>query len=294
MSSLGDATKAIPVCIAPSFRTSLTAVSLLASLVFPLATFAQRAQTPTLMEILQRLAANQNHYDAGLPSLFCDEHVISKVEPGQRKQNITTDSVFRLKRTLNPDHTTALVESREVKSVDGKPASSQDLKGPTVLSGAFEGGLAVVSLSQTACMSYTLQRVNRKRPAEPYVIRFATALTSQNSADCLLQEKSQGRAFIDPASMQITHLEMTAPRHAIIPGDAYTSPVVGKRVLSVDYGPVLFDDETFWMPSAITSRATSDPGTFHTTVWSFSAAYSDYHKMKVTTRILPGSGAPIP
>jgi hypothetical protein len=276
-------------------RTS-TAISLVAFLGFSFALCAQRAKTPTLEEILQRLEANLNHYDTGLPSLFCDEHVISKVEPGLRNQNTVTDSVFRLKRTPNPDHTTTLVESREIKNVDGKPAASQDqdMDGPTLLSGAFEGGLAVVSLSQTACMNYDLQRVNRNRPAEPYIVRFATVLTPQNSADCLLQENSKGRVFIDPASMQITHLELTTPHHAIIPGNAYRSPVVGERVLTVDYAPVLLGGETFWMPSTITSRATSGSGTFHMIVWSFRATYRNYHKLEVTSRILPAGETPAP
>ena len=255
---------------------------------------AQPTKTPTLEEILQRLEANLNHYDARLPSLFCDEQVISNVEPGQRQQDIITDSVFRLKRSTNADHTTTLVESREIKNVNGKAPTSRDLKGPSLLSGVFEGALAIISSNQTTCMNYALQRINRHRATEPYIIRFATVLTPDNSSDCLLQENSKGRAFIDPASMQITRLELTTPHHTIIPADRYSSSVIGKRVLTVDYAPVVLDGEAFWMPSTIASRETSDPGTFHMTVWSFQATYRNYHKLKVTSRILPGNEAPAP
>jgi hypothetical protein len=275
-----------------TFRVSSTSILLAVFLGLSSALCAQRAKTPTLEEILQRLEANLNHYDTRVPSFFCDEHGVSEVEPGQRNQ--VTDSVFRLKRTANPDHTTALVESREIKNVDGKPATSQDMSGPALLSGAFEGGLAIVSLSQTACMNYTLQRINRDRPTEPYIVRFATVLTPQNSADCLLQENSKGRVFIDPASLQITHLELTTPRHVIIPGNSYTEPVVGKRDLAVDYAPVLLGGETFWMPATITSRATSGSGTFHMAVWSFRATYRNYHRLEVTSRILPAGEATAP
>jgi hypothetical protein len=275
-------------------RTSSRAVLLVALLGFSSALCAQRAKMPTLEEILERLEANLKHYDTRVPSLFCDEHVISQVEPDLRHQNTITDSVFRLKRTAKPDHTTILVESREIKNVGGKPTTSQDMDGPTLLSGAFEGGLAVVSLNQTACMKYELQRIKKNRPAELYIVRFATVLTPQNSAGCLLQENSKGRAFIDPASMQIAHLELTTPRHAIIPGNSYKSPVVGKRVLTVDYAPVLLGAETFWMPSTITMRTTSGSGTFHTIFWSFQATYRNYHKLEVTSRILPASKTPAP
>ncbi len=274
-------------------RTFFTAISLVAFLGFSPVWCTQPAKTPTLEEILQRLEANLNHYDTGVPSLFCDEHVISQIKPGQRKQDTVTDSVFHLKRTPGPDDTTSLVESRDIKNVDGTPATSQDMEGPILLSGVFEGGLAVVSLNQTACMNYTLQPINKNHPTAPYIVRFATLLTPQNSADCLLQENSKGRVSIDPASMQITHLELTTPRHAIIPGNSYTSPVVGQRVLTVDYAPVLLDGESFWMPSAITSRVASGSGTFHMIVWSFRATYRNYHKLKVTSRILPAREAPV-
>ncbi len=184
-------------------RTSSTVISVLGFLVFSSVLCAQTAKIPTLEEILQGLEANLDHYDTSVPSLFCDEHVISQVEPGVPNQDTITDSVFRLKRTPNPDHSITLVESREVKNIDGNAAAKQDLDGPTLLSGVFEGGLAVVSLKQAACTNYALERVNRNSPARPYSVRFATVLTPQNSADCLLKENTKGRAFIDPASMQI-------------------------------------------------------------------------------------------
>jgi hypothetical protein len=272
---------------AMGFRTSVTAISLVAFLGLPLALCAQQAKTPTLDEILQRLEANLNHYDTALPSLFCDEHVVSQVEPSARNKKTVTDSNFRLKRTESPDHTTTLVESREIKRVDGKPAASQDMKGPSRVSGAFEGGLAVVSLSQRTCMKYRLERVHGDHPTEPYIVSFATALTSENKADCLLQEKSSGRVVIDPASMEIKHLEMMTPRHVIIPGNLYASPVIGKWVVTVDYAPVLLDGDTFWMPSTITSRDTGKDG-FSVTVWTFEATYRNYHRLEVKSRILPG------
>lgn len=277
-----------------TFRTFSAAISLVACLGFSCVLHAQEAKKPTLAEILQRLETNLNHYDTGVPSFFCDEHVVSQMEPGVRDQNTVTDSVFRLKRTADSDRTTTLVESREIKSVNGKPPTKRDLKGPTLVSGVFEGGLAVVSPNQTSCMRYDLQRMNRKRPADPYIIRFATALTPENTADCLLQEKSKGRVFIDPASMQITHLELNTPRHTIIPGNAYEMPVVGKRDLTVDYAPVLLGGQTFWMPNTITSRNVGGAGTFDVTVWSFQATYRNYHRLEVTSRILPAGETPAP
>lgn len=247
---------------------------------------AQGMKTPTLGEILERLESNLNSYDAGVPSLFCDEHVVSsRSEPKERELDTVTDSVFRLKRTPQPDRRTALVESRDIKSVNGRPSTSEVMDGPALLSGIFEEGLAVVSVGQAACMNYSLQRIDRKRPDEPYVVRFATVLTPQNRAGCLLQEESKGRVWIDPASMQVKRLEITTPHHVIADQESYREQEVGKRELSVDYAPVLLGGESFWMPSTITMRITTGPA-FGMSVWSYLATYQKYHRLEVKSRIL--------
>jgi hypothetical protein len=53
---------------------------------------------------------------------------------------------------------------------------------------------------------------------------------------------------------------------------------------------VLLDAQTFWMPSAISTSTTSGAGTFHSITWSFRATYLNYHKLEVTSRILPADG----
>ena len=101
-------------------RIVWTAVSLMARLALPSIMCAQNAKAPTMEEILQRLDTNLSQYDTHVPSLFCDERVLSQIKPGPRNRNLVTDSVFRLKRTLNSDQTTSLEESRDIKKVGGK------------------------------------------------------------------------------------------------------------------------------------------------------------------------------
>jgi hypothetical protein len=60
-------------------------------------------------------------------------------------------------------------------------------------------------------------------------------------------------------------------------------------VITVDYAPVLLGGESFWLPSTVTLRATSGSGTFHVIVWSFRATYRNYHKLEVTSHVVPGS-----
>ena len=248
----------------------------------------QKTETPALEEILQRLESNLSQYDSGVPSFFCDEHVVSRMVPDVHDQETVTDSVFRLKRVVNADHTTTLEESREVKTVNGRPATTQEIGGPSIVRGAFEGGLAVVSLSQQSCMNYTLERAKRNDAKAPIVIRFVSVLTSENKGGCLLQENGRGQVYIDRATMQITRMELTTPHHTIIPGDEMGyGAIVGEWALSVDYAPVVLDGKSFWMPATITSRTASGRGTFHPIVWTFKASYRNFHKLEVRSRIVP-------
>jgi hypothetical protein len=273
--------------------------ALLCAIVVLQPALAQPAHPPTLDDILLGLENSLHHYDTSIPSFFCDEHAVSQVFPGNTSQNTVTDSIFRLKRVVNPDNSTSLNESREIKTVNGRPATSQDIDGPSVLSGVFEGGLAVVSLNQKACMRYTLERIRSNRPQAPYIIRFATVDTAQHSDSCLLQERGKGRVLIDPSTLQITRMELTVPHHTIDPGHRTPSgyqfpPTVGEWVLSVDYAPVPLTEQTFWMPATITSHTSAGTNTFKPTFWSFIATYRNYHKLEVISRIVPADGSAKP
>ncbi|GGA53360.1 hypothetical protein GCM10011507_00530 [Edaphobacter acidisoli] len=269
-------------------RMSYTAISLIALLGFSPALCAQSTKAPSLDAILERLERNLNHYDTAVPSFYCDEHAISsRTQPKVPDATTITDSIFRLKRIIKDGQTAALVESREIKSINGKPPNPKDDDPPSELSGLFEGGLDVASLDQTACINYKLKQLNKNHRAESYIIRFATVLTPQNTAACFFKEDSKGQVFVDPATMQVTHVEITTPHH-VIDAARYMPRIVGKRKLTVDYAPVQFDGQTFWMPSEVNMLVTSG-SSFDTVAWSFHATYRNYHKLEVTSHIVPNS-----
>jgi hypothetical protein len=276
-------------------------------------TTAQKTGTPTLEGILQRLEENLEQYNALVPSFFCDEHVVSKKSPDRQFESRVTDSTFRLKRVANPDPDgkPILEESREVKRVNGQPANGQTLSGPTTVRGAFSGGLALVSLNQQACMSYKLLPIKRNHPKDAYIVQFASVAASERPDDCLLQEDSSGRVLIDPATMQIKRMELHAPHHLIVPGGRTSAggvipQVVGVWDLAIDYAPVLLGGHSFWLPSTIKVKMSGSPDGMlianrnvnesldvdpFQTDWSLFVDYSNYHRLEVTSRIVPFSGA---
>lgn len=236
---------------------------------------AQQAAIPTLDEILLRLENNLDHYDKQVPNFFCSEHVVSSLIYGKKQQSTSTDSVFRVTRSLSG----TLTEEHEIKAVNGSPARGERVGGPVSLGGVFSGGLDAVSLRQKACMSYTLLPIQPGHANEPYVIQFATLPDTKHWAGCVLKEEGTGRVFIDPATMQVTRMELMAPHHSI-------AAEVGVWKISINYAPVSLVGQTFWMPTSVISTVTTTSEIYEPTVYSFSARYSDYHKLEVTSHIV--------
>ena len=158
-------------------------------------------------------------------------------------------------------------------------ANGELLGGPTTLSGVFSGGLDAVSLRQKACMSYTVRASEPGHSSDSYIIEFTTLPTAKLGSECVLKEEGSGRVFIDPATAQVTRMELMAPHHTV------NSAESGFWRISIDYAPVSFVGQTFWMPSTIVSTVTLSD-VYVPTVYSFSARYSDYHKLEVTSHIV--------
>ena len=258
---------------------------------------AQQVQTPTLEEILQRLQENVDQYQSQVPSFFCDEHVVSTILPDTKHESNVTDSTFRLKRALDPavEGRIVLEESHEVKQVNGRPATGDTTDGPAFLRGAFSNGLALVSANQQACMRYTLKPIKQDKRSDPIVVQFASVPARVRPSTCGMQEDVSGRVQIDPVTMQVTHLEFTAPRHFIgtTNNPTYYGPrleanwIVGRWDVTVEYAPVVLDGKSFWLPTKISDKMRSD---LVINRWSYDATYSNYHKLEVTSRILPADG----
>lgn len=283
----------------------LTVIVLLGTLAASRPAMAQQPEPPALHEILQRLQQNLDEYKAHVPSFFSDEHVVSYEvgARGPRFNTTVTDSNFHLKRILNSDDTVGLEESHEVRMINGRPAKGDTVGGPAFLHGAFSNGLALVSLSQQACMNYSMRPIKPSNFRDPYVVEFVSVPASVRPQDCQLQDDSSGRVLIDPAMMQIKRMEFRAPHHVIGPAfnastGSEVKPFTGQWDVSVDYAPVTLGGKSFWLPAKISQRMQGSTAMTKGYVvwieWSYEATYRNYHRLEVTSRILPASIAPIP
>lgn len=272
----------------PGFRCAISRCIFVTSLLLILhpPTFAQQAAAisnpqpeqstkPTLDEILLKLEDNFLRYRSSIPSFFCDEHVVSGVQQNGMPLIVTvTDSIFRLKRSGHDDKT-RLAESREIKTVNHKPSKdAQILKGPAIFSGAFSDASAIVTFDEKGCYTYHL---TTSRSDHRYIVEYATKAEKDRDKHCLKQESSTGRAFIDPLTMQIEHIDYRTPNHQL-------PDTLALWTWSIDYGKVLLNGKTFWLPKKVTAEVAD----YSTPIeWSFDATYSNYHELTVTSRIVP-------
>jgi hypothetical protein len=121
-------------------------------------------------------------YLSSIPNVFADEHVVSSLTTtsynSPLKQGVhdsevsstfdsTTDSIFRLKRFSADGKTADLIESREVKYVNGHAAAKdQSLTGPAILIGAFSRAPNILSPELKDCYDCRLLPNMRHKPGE--------------------------------------------------------------------------------------------------------------------------------
>jgi hypothetical protein len=262
----------------PRSAVPLACLTLLAHLAAAPSTAQQPAPTaPSLQEILIRLQENYWDYLATVPDFFADEHVNSVLkQEGARDVKTTTDSVFRLQRVTSVGEGSTFNESREVKLVNKKAASGDQLHGPAIFTGGFSTAGGVVSLEMSRCYDYTLEPPAEFNKAPALLIDFILKRDLSADDNCPA-EKESGRAWFDPVTLHPLRVEVAVPSHR---------DNNGLRVLwtwSVEYAPVTFDTKQFWMPRTITSNAEANDASG---TWLFTATYSNYHKLNVSSRII--------
>ncbi|MBB5061044.1 hypothetical protein HDF16_005780 [Granulicella aggregans] len=238
--------------------------------------FGQTAPRPTLDELLLRLQSNLDDYKQAIPSFFCSETVATSLNYSRKHQVTVTDSIFKVIRSASG----ALMESHEIQAVTGPPVPAGSFGGPGSIRGVLTGGLETVSTSQNACMHYVLEPVSDSNERGPYIIRFTTRPDSLRRPECVLHDEASGQVLVDPKTLRVTRMEFTAPNRVIDAAE------IGTWHLSINYAPVVLMGKTFWMPSVLHSTAVPNESD-DAVSYAFSSRYTDFHKLEVTSQMLP-------
>jgi hypothetical protein len=232
------------------------------------AAVAQRP-APALDQILSRVEANTDQYKATVPSFFCDEHITSQeIHDSKLKHETTVETLFRVSRSVPPAGT--LEESREVKSVNGKPSSNKKLDMPISFIGGFSGALAkFLSTDRRVCFDY---QADISSPASPGTEAFtftAREAAAKQPACGSIQPGTTGKFVVDSGTMQVRHIERTVPNP------------IGKDRAILGTASV---GRSFWLPSTIVAFTTETP---KTNAFRFTAKYTNYHRFAASSTILP-------
>ena len=246
------------------------------------------ASSLTLDLVLDRLQQNVLEYYSSIPSFFCSEHVLSESEhPGFLNGSVhqVSDSQFRLRRKVMPTQQVTLEESRVVETVNGKPLPARheetpDLSGPSLLIGGFSESLKLASALGRACYAYRLEPVRPGHESDPLLLVFTNLPKKLRGPACPPYADISGRAIIDPTLMRVLHIQQTTRNHEIVPS------LFGTWTWSVDYSRVLMGGKPFWLPTRTESYSFADRNSAR---WRYTAAYSNCHKLEVTSTMLPGS-----
>jgi len=253
----------------------------LASTLLLLRSSAQSTDEASLRDLLIRMQGNLADYQRNVPNFFCDEHVLSSIEEKHALQRTSTDSIFRLRRSTTPAGELEFTESREIAKRNGQPAQGEKIQGPAIFSGAFTNAAAVVSLDLAHCYDYKLLPNTRLGKSPAIVVDFASQESALTDSFCPTPERVAGRAYIDPENFHLLRVEAQIPDHDTVNG------ILSLWTWEIDYAPVSFDSRQFWMPRRIASSAKAND---KTAVWSFTANYSNYHKLTVNSRIITDTG----
>jgi hypothetical protein len=224
-----------------------------------------QAQDPlSLDQLLSQVPVNTERYSATVPSFICNEHILSQeVHEGKIKRETTVDAVFSVTRPAAKANT--LEESREIKLIDGKPAATKVMTLPLSFS------------DHRSCFEYAAD-ASTKLPKGTAAFTFVAKPAAAEDTSCAsIQPGTTGKFTVDTTSMQVTHIERTVQNSV---GKDQT--VLGTA--AVDYGPVVLNGKSFWLPTTIIAFTTE---TSKTNSVRFAARYNDYHRFAATATILP-------
>lgn len=237
-------------------------------LAIPLLVVAQQTSNE---EQVRRVIAYTQTYRKHLPSLECDETMLShRMKNGKVKEEIKVEATLRELRDKNEPG--GFRDDYTFKSVDGKPAKPNFSIGtlPYFVYHAFANGLVIGESLLPACFSY----------------RFAT-LDNGRTLQFNIDSKP---GFRDPSCKKIPDdyhkmMLIDAASGAVRRVERRMSPEFADHNLEIpyiviDYAPQRLGEETFWLPMRFEAIDLHQQG-------GMIATYSNCHRYSVVSRILP-------
>jgi hypothetical protein len=229
-----------------------------------LASAQQKIDEKQIQQVIAYVQAYREH----LPSLECDETMLSQtVIKGKVKEEVKIKATLRELRDEN--EAGGFKDYYTFKSVDGKPAKP-NFRAPYFVYNVFANSLGIGESPRPACFDYRFATLDDGR-----TLQFnLDSKPGVHDPSCKkISEDYHKMMLIDMASGAVRHVErhlspQFADNHLEIPS------------IVIDYAPQRLGKETYWLPVRFEA---SDPAIEGRMI----ATYSNFHRYIGVVKILP-------
>jgi hypothetical protein len=243
----------------------------LAALALALLPLAQAQQLPSTDVLLDRLYAYAEQYRATLPSLSCEERILSERigYDGKVRKKARVEGTMREIRKIPLDLQDPFTEQHSFTRVNGRPVRGL-VDMPYFIQGGFANLIGFHHSELRECFNYRVTPVADGRTVQIEVDR------KDRLADDRCEKIFAGThyAVVADADGHILHSERTIPAETAEQNDeAYFA--------AIDYVPQQLGERVFWLPARFESHDATGTGTME-------ADYSKCHRFGSEVKILPG------
>lgn len=229
-------------------------------------------QQPSNEEQLRQVISYTLAYREHLPSLECDETMLSqRVKKGRVKQEVKIEATLRELRDGNEPG--GLRDDYTLKTVDGKPAqpdfSTSSL--PYFVYKAFANGLAIGESPRPTCFDYRFATLDDGRTLQFNI--DSKPQTGMPDLSCTkIPDDYHKMMLIDKASGAVRRVvRRISPEYA---DNNLEIPDI-----TIDYAPLRLGEQTFWLPMRFEANDLHQQG-------RMIATYSNCHRYTVVSRMV--------
>jgi hypothetical protein len=238
-------------------------------LVTPLLAMSQQttSQQTSNEDQIRRVIAYAQAYRAHVPSLECDETMLSqRVKNGKVKQQVKIKATLRELRDENEpggfkDHYT-------FKSGDSKP-SKPDSSTPYFVYNVFANSLGIGDSPLPACFDYRFAKLDEGRTVQ---FNIDSKPGVRDSSCRKIPDDYHKMMLIDSASGAVRHIE-----RRVSPEFADSNLEI--PYVSIDYAPQRLGEDTFWLPTRFEAVDLHQQG-------RMIATYSNCHRYTVVSKMV--------
>jgi hypothetical protein len=230
---------------------------------------AQAQQLPSVETLLPKLYEFGQNYRATLPSLTCDESIVSQtVKNGKVQKEMKVEST--LTEARDRPEPNPFTERHAFRTINGKPAKAPP-KFHYLVQGGFANGLGFTGPDTQGCFDYHVDSQDAGKTLRLELdLKPGTGIPACKS----IPEGAQKIVLVDAATYRITHVERTV------------SALASKEhnevfFMALDYGPQKLGDKTFWLPAKMYGHDPEGQGRITIT-------YSNFHRFAGELKVLPG------